>query len=488
MKSNRPETTFSGSELCTRSAREVVGLLRKGDISPAELIDASASRTQQVGGQVNAVVTTCHDRARGNISGLAALAALAALDADHPGYLAGLPIGIKDLTAVAGVRTTKGTLGFADFVPEESDPIADNLEKRGGLIVGKTNTPEMGAGGNTFNAVFGETRNPWDTRKNAGGSSGGAAVSLATGEVWLSHGSDLAGSLRTPAAYCGVVGMRASAGRVLSGPGPIGFTVEGVQGPMARSVADCALFLDAMSGFDARAPLSLPAPDEPFQKAVETVNCNVRIAYAPTLGGFAPVEAELETIMQAALAKLAAEGAQVDEDCPSMDGLNDTYITLRGLVWAATAGRLPQEIQQHYKQTLAENIEVGRNQTAEQVMDANLNRTVLYQRMRVFLERYDVLATAVVGIEQTPVGLEFPTGVDGQVMESYIDWLKFSYLATTAGLPAISVPCGFTKSGMPVGIQLIGPPRGDAKVLAIAHALEQVLDLGTSPIDPFVKH
>lgn len=482
MKINRPETQFSGSDLCKLSAREAVDLLRSKKVSPQELIDASEARTAQVEKHVNAVVTTCHDRARANVDGLSNL------DADHPAYLAGLPIGIKDLSAVSGVVTTKGTLAMKDHVPDESDPIVDILENRGGLVVGKTNTPEMGAGGNTFNDVFGMTRNPWNTEKNAGGSSGGASVSLATGEVWLSQGSDLAGSLRTPAAYCGVVGMRASVGRAFGGPGPIAFTGEGISGPMARSVGDCALFLDAMCGYDARAPLSLPAPDEPFQKAVEAVNCKVKIAYAPTLGGFAPVESELESIMQAALGQLAGEGAVVEEACPSMEGLNESYITLRGMVWAATAGRLPQDIQKHFKQTLAENIEVGRNLTIDQVLDANLNRTELYQRMRVFLEQFDVLATAVVGIEQTPVGLEYPTGVDGQVMDSYIDWLKFSYLATTTGLPAISVPCGFTKSGMPVGIQLIGPPRGDAKVLAVAHALEQVLDLGTSPIDPIVRH
>lgn len=482
MKSNRPDTSFTGSDLCAKSAREVVKLLRSKQVSPQELIDASENRTAQVGEQVNAIVTTCYDRAREKV------ADLASLDADHPAYLAGLPIGIKDLSAVSGVRMTKGTWGMKDHTAPANDPIVDILENRGALVVGKTNTPEMGAGGNTFNDVFGKTRNPWDTSKNAGGSSGGAAVSLATGEVWLSHGSDLAGSLRTPAAYCSVVGMRASPGRAFGGPGPIGFTVEGLSGPMARTVGDCALFLDAMCGYDSRAPISLPAPDTPFQKAVDRVDCNVKIAYAPTLGGFAPVESELETIMQSALGLMAGEGAQIDEACPAMDGLNDAYITLRGLVWAATAGRLPPEIQQHYKKTLAENIEVGRNRTVEQVMDANVDRTTLYHRMREFLQSYDVLATAVVGIEQTPVGLEYPTGVDGQVMESYIDWLKFSYLATTTGLPAISVPCGFTKSGMPVGIQLIGPPRGDAKVLAVAHALEQVLDLGQGPIDPFVGH
>ena len=482
MKSNRPETSFSGSELCAKSATEVVQLLRNKAVSPRELISACESRTAQVGEQVNAMVTTCYDRAKSKVN------ELTNLDADYAGYLAGLPVGIKDLSEVSGVRTTKGTLGMKDHISKVSDPIVEMLESRGALVVGKTNTPEMGAGGNTFNDVFGKTRNPWDTRKNAGGSSGGAAVTLATGEVWLSHGSDLAGSLRTPAAYCGVVGMRASAGRVLGGPAPIGFTIEGVQGPMARSVADCALFLDAMCGYDPRAPWSLPAPDAPFQKSVESVNCDVKIAYAPTLGGFAPVEAELESVMRAALDQIAHEGANVEEDCPSMEGLNDTYVTLRGLVWASTCGRLPQEMQQHFKKTLAENIEVGRNLKVDQIMDANLNRTILYNRMREFLDEFDVLATAVVGIEQTPVGLEYPTGVDGQTMITYIDWLKFSYLATTTGLPAISVPCGFTKSGMPVGIQLIGPPRGDARVLAVAHALEQVLDLGTGPIDPFVRH
>mgnify|MGYP000949341198 CR=1 FL=1 len=280
MKQNRPVTTFSGSDLCALSARKAVELLQSGDISTSELIDASQARTQAVEDTVNAVVTTCFDRAREKAQ------SLNQLDSTQAGWLAGLPIGIKDLSAVSGVRTTMGTQGLADNVPAENDPIVDILENKGGLVVGKTNTPEMGAGANTFNAVFGATRNPWDSRKNAGGSSGGAAVSLATGEVWLSHGSDLAGSLRTPAAYCGVVGMRPSPGRAFGGPKLMGFAAEGISGPMARSVGDCALFLDAMCGYDERAPLSLPAPDETFQSAVDQADPNIRIAYAPTLDGF----------------------------------------------------------------------------------------------------------------------------------------------------------------------------------------------------------
>ena len=481
MKKNRPETGFTGADVCAFSAQEVVSLLKNGEISSNELLDASQARYNQVNGCVNAIVTECFDRARGKVSKVSK-------SNDEPGWLAGLPIGIKDLSAVQGVRTTMGTLGLADNIAIENDPIVDILESRDGLVVGKTNTPEMGAGGNTFNAVFGATRNPWDTRKNAGGSSGGAAVSVASGQVWLSHGSDLAGSLRTPAAYCGVVGLRPSPGRAFGGPMTMGFSGEGISGPMARSVGDCALFLDAMCGYDERAPLSLPSPDQPFQQAVAEASPEIRIAYAPTLNGFAPVEDEIEQIMRCSMEAVQEAGANVEEECPDMSGLYDSYITLRAMTWAALPGRAPQSIQKHYKKTLVENIELGRQLKIEQVVEARLNRTILYHRMREFLHNHDVLACAVVGLEPIDVEVEYPPVVAGEKMKDYVEWLRFSFLATTTGLPAIVVPCGFTKSGMPVGIQLIGPPRGDAKVLSVARVIEQVMDLGTAPIDPFVRH
>lgn len=486
MKLNRPETTFSGPELCTLSAREMVELLRKGEISPQEAIAASEERTSEVEPAVNAVVTPCFDRARDKST--SDLPRHEKAGAGQPGWLAGLPVGIKDLSAVSGVRLTMGTPGMADHIAPENDPIVDILESRGALVVSKTNTPEMGAGGNTFNAVAGYTRNPWDTRKNAGGSSGGAAVSLASGQVWLSQGSDLAGSLRTPAGYCGVVGLRPSPGVAFGGPLHYGFSGEGVSGPMARDVADCALFLDAMAGYDERAPLGLPAPDEPFQSAVDRADSRVRIAYAPTLNGFAPVETEIQSVMRAALDRVASQGGNVEEACPALPALYDTYITLRAMFWAALPGRAPEAIQKGYKKTLAGNIQVGRDLSIDQVLDANLARTVLYHNVRTFLHDHDVLACAVVGLEPTPVETEFPTSVAGEPMSDYIDWLRFSFLATATGLPAISVPCGFTESGMPVGLQLIGPPRGDAKVLAAARAVEMAVDLGNSPIDPFMRH
>jgi amidase len=343
----------------------------------------------------------------------------------------------------------------------------------------------MGAGGNTFNEVFGRTRNPWDVRKSAGGSSGGAAAALATGEVWLSQGSDLGGSLRTPAAYCGIVGLRPTPGRA-GGAGPANaFQTESVQGPMARTVMDTALFLDAMVGFDPRQPLSLEAPAEPFQEAVRRASPKVRIAYAPDLGGFAPVEKEIEAIMRRALEAAGRNGATVEEACPQLPGLEETYITLRAMNWAAGAGRYPEAVQRHYKRTLAEKIELGRHLAAERIYDAQRNRSVLYATMQSFLTRYDVLACAVVGLEPTFAEVEFPTSVAGMPMPDYMGWLRFAFLATTVALPALSLPVGFTESGMPVGIQLIGPPRGEAKVLAVARVLEDVAGFrGRAPIDP----
>ena len=482
MNNDKPNMQFTGPELCRLSASKAVDLLSNGEIKPSELLEASLTRIEQVEPAVNAVVTLCAERARESIARLDTTDQKMRTKA---GWLAGLPIGIKDLSSVSGVRTTHGTMGFSDFVPTENDPIVDRLENNGAVIVGKTNTPEMGAGGNTFNQVFGMTRNPWDTTKNAGGSSGGAAVSLATGEVWLSHGSDLAGSLRTPAAYCGVVGLRPSPGRAGGGSAMAAFQNPGVQGPMARDILDTALFLDAMVGYDPRQPLTIEAPAEPFQQAVHQAISAVRIAWAPTLGGFAPIEPEIEQVMRSALEQAEKNGATIEEACPDLPELEPTYITLRALVWETGPGRLPAEIQRHFKATLAENIDLGRNLTADQVVDAERNRSVLYENCRRFLERFDVLATAVVGLEPQAVEREFPLEVAGEKMRTYVDWLKFSFLSTTTSLPALSMPAGFTKSGMPVGIQLIGPPRGEAKLLAVAKAIEDAVGFaGKTPIDP----
>ena len=476
-----PETAFTGPDLCAKPAREVVALLRAGAVSPQEVLEASLARIAQVEPAVNAVVTPCPERAR---AALAELPARGRAQGAHPGWLAGLPIGVKDLTPVAGVRCTMGSNAFAEFVPDVTDPLIARLEARGAVVVGKTNTPEFGAGGNTTNAVFGATRNPWHTGRNAGGSSGGAAVSLATGEVWLSHGGDLAGSLRTPAAYCGVIGLRPSPGRVGGAPALHGFSIESVQGPMARDVADTALFLDAMCGFDPIWPLSIEAPAVPFQQAVAEADAAVRIGFAPDLGGFGFVDPVIRAAMGAAMAAVERAGGRVEEACPELPDLERTYLTLRAMFWAALPGRAAPEVQAHYKPTLRQNIAQGRALDADTIYDAQLGRTVLYHNLRRFLERHDVLACATMGVPAGPVEQEYPPEIGGAPVGDYVDWLKFSYLSVATGLPALSMPCGFTPDGMPVGLQLIGPPRGEAKLLAVARAIEDALGLPLSPIDP----
>ena len=478
---SRPETVYNGPELCALPARNVVRMLKNSEVSPAELLDAALSRVEQVDPHVNATVTRCPERARYAIE---LLAKHAAENSEHPGWLAGLTVGIKDLIDVAGLPNTCGSPALADYVPDQNDALIDRLEERGAIIGGKTNTPEFGAGANTFNAVFGKTRNPWNTACNAGGSSGGSAVALATGAFWLCHGSDHGGSLRTPASLCGVIGFRPSPGRAGGGPADTAFAPEAVDGPMARDVRDAALLLDAMSGYDPRHPLSLPEPRVPFQSAVAEDPGRIRVAFAEDLGGFAPVEAEIREALRRAVAAVDGGGVTVEEGCPALDGLNETYLTLRGVHFGAVADYLPDDAKRHFKRTIRKNAEFGRNLQAKDIFAAMRNKTRIYQTMRAFLEEYDVLALPNTGIAPGPVEVEYPPFVDGVEMGDYVEWLRFSFLATTAGLPAMSLPAGFTPGGMPVGIQLIGPPRGEARLLQVALALEERLNLPVGPIDP----
>ena len=475
--------SFSGPDLCRLQAHEVVAMLRTREISPRDCLDAAFARIAAVEPDINAMPTICPDRA---------YAAADRLGRQHPeiadsgiaGGLAGLPIAIKDLTMVAGVRTTFGTRGFADFVPETSDPLVTRLETRGGIVVGKTNTPEMGAGGNTFNDVFGATLNPWNTTLNAGGSSGGAAASLATGEVWLSHGSDHGGSLRTPACYCGVVGLRPSLGRAASAS-PAGFTTEGVQGPMARSVRDCALFLDAMAGFNPDLPISYPGPDTgTFEDAVMQASPRLKIAFSPDFNGMAKADPEVLEHLRKVLDQMERHGAEIEETCPDLSGLARTYYTLRGLDMAITARQTPDSISRHFKKTLADNMAFGRRLTADDIADAQLGRTTIFNSIVAFLESFDVLACPTVGCMPHPQIEEWVSDIDGHHLPGYMDWLRFAFLATTTGLPAISVPVGPGPDGLPIGIQLIGRPRGEAALLAAAQIFETVVGGPAIPIDP----
>ncbi|MEM7546379.1 MAG: amidase family protein [Pseudomonadota bacterium] len=469
---------YTGPELCALSACEVVDHLRSGDVSPTEVLDAALSRVAVVEPQINAIPTLCEDRARAHIARLERV--------DEGPWLAGLPIPIKDLTPVSGVRTTFGTKGYADFVPEESDPLVERMEARGLVVMGKSNTPEMGAGANTFNDVLGTTLNPWNTKLNPAGSSGGAAAALATGEAWVAHGSDLGGSLRTPAAYCGVVGMRPSPGRAGGAGKDYAFSQEGVQGPMARTAEDCALLLDAMAGLDPRQPLTFDAPAVSFRDMVNCAEPPGRIAYSPDLGGFGPVERDVRDLMDGAMKALERVGTKIEKTDPPTDELDETYLTLRAMLWAAGPMQLPDDVTKHFKRTLRENAEQGLALTGGQIIAAQRQRSALYLQVAAILADHEAIACPVVGLGALPVEIEYPTEVDGQPMAHYMEWLKFSFLASTLGLPAISVPIGFTASGAPMGIQFIGRPRGEAGLLQIARVMEDLIPGFGRPIDPIV--
>ncbi len=464
---------YTGPELCRKTARDVVALLKSGEISPSDLVEASLERIAQTSPAVNAMVTPVPERAR---------AAAAAASSDS--LLAGLPIGIKDLVMVAGVRSTCGTPALKDHVPEVSDPLVLRLEERGGIVMGKTNTPEMGAGANTFNPIFGATRNPWNTAMNPAGSSGGAAVGLAVGEVWLSHGSDLGGSLRSPACYCGIVGLRPSPGIAGGATGPDSFDAFGVEGPMARNVADCALMLDAMAGYDPVWPVSYPAPETSYLTQCLSDPGQIRIAFSPDLGGLSPVEPEVAAMLQTAMQTVEAPDVSVTEETPPLDGVESCFRTLRAIDKWMGYKTTPKEISDLFKPTLRGNIDEGAVLSGTDIVDARIIRMRLYAEMQSLLSRYDVLACPVVGLAPLPVEIEYPTEVNGVPCKDYLDWLRFAFLASLCGLPALSLPIGRTAEGLPMGIQLIGPPRGEGRLLQVARRLEQALNAPATPIDP----
>jgi amidase len=469
-----------GDVLIRRTAVEVVELLRKGEVTPLELIDASLSRIRAVDPAVNALPTISVEHARDHARRMGG----SKIERGSPGWLGGLPIAIKDLMNVTGVRSTQGSPIFADFVPEVSDVQVETLERRGGIVVARSNTSEFGAGANTFNEVFGKTRNPWNTALTCGGSSGGSAVALATGMVWLANGSDLGGSLRIPASFCSVVGMRPSAGWVAQGPSPGAYDTLSVSGPMARNVTDLALMLDAMAGFDPRDPLSRPPPRRSFLERARRPGKPKKAGFSADLG-FLPVDPEVHGICEAAARKLGETGATVETAAPDFSGARETFHVLRALRYVTTLGPLYAEHRARLKPDIVANIEAGLNLGAEEIGRAMRERVALHQRVVEFFETYDLLLTPTVIVPPFDVDQRYVEQVEGQRFETYWDWLGLTYAVTLSGCPALSLPCGFTQSGLPVGLQMVGRPYGDGELLGFAALLEQALGLaGKTPIDP----
>jgi amidase len=469
---------LADQDLVRETACAIIDKLKTGDVTPLDLLNVLEERIIAVDGQVNALPTLCFDRARDHAK------ALMKKPASERGLLAGLPMPIKDLTDVAGVKTTQGSPIYKDRIPERSDILVDHLEQHGAVIYAKSNTPEFGAGANTFNEVFGATLNPWDTSRSAAGSSGGAAVALATGMAWLAHGSDMGGSLRNPASFCGIVGLRPSIGRVAHTPKFMIDNTLGVQGPMARNVEDLALLLDAMSGEHPADPLSLPALPTSFLSAARSGAKPKRVAYSPDLG-ITPVDPEVAAVTRKAAARFAEAGAIVEEAHPDLREAHECFHVLRAFYFAVTKAELLRNKRELLKPEVIWNIEAGLKLTVEQLERAEAQRVAMVERTRKFFETYDLLLAPATIVAPFPVGNRYVAECAGKTFDNYVEWLGIAYAITLACCPALSLPCGFTAAGLPVGLQIVAPPRGEAPLLAGAKVLEDILGLrGTTPIDP----
>jgi amidase len=460
---------MSDRDLCFTPATELVRLYRARRVSPLEVMEAVLARIDALNPTLNAYVTLARESAlAGARTATAALKRRATLPPLH-----GVPVSIKDLTETKGIRTTKGSKIFEHTVPEEDALIVQRLKAAGAIVVGKTNTPEFGAGGNTFNAVFGATRNPWNPALTCGGSSGGAAVALATGMGPLAQGSDTGGSLRTPAAYCGVVGFRTSPGLVPYYPKAIAWDSIGVTGPMARTVADTALMLSVVAGPDDRAPLSYEVDTREFVRAARPGSIRGwRVAWTPDLNGLIPVDDEVARVAEAATRVLRSLGARVESACPDFSEVNEIVLGTRGLNFVTNYAQHLERWREQMQKGLVWNIEQGLALTPTQIGRAEKLRTELWQRVRAFMETRDLLILPTVAMPPFPVEQRYPTEINGKALDNYTQWFFLTYGITVTALPVISVPCGFTKSGLPVGLQIVGRRRQEAAVLRAAAAFE----------------
>lgn len=463
-------------DLISLTARKVKAHLDAGDIAPGDLLDALETRIAEVDGSVNALPTLCFDRARDHA------AQIAAKPIAERGILAGLPIVIKDLAMVKGVRSTHGSPIWADHIPETSDHVVEQIEDEGGIVYAKSNTPEFGAGASTFNEVFGRTHNPWNLGRSVAGSSGGSAAALVSGMAWLAHGSDMGGSLRNPASFCGCVGLRPAVGRVPYGPSSDPFGVLSVNGPMARNVGDLGLLLDGMSGPSRYEPHAQP-DNSGFRRAAEAPKVPLRVAFSPDLG-ITPVDPEVADLTRKAAHRFEALGATVEETHPDFSGAHQAFQTLRGIAFATGHAEDYALRREKLKPDIVWNIEKGLNVTGEEVARANLIRSDITARTTAFFETYDLLLTPATVVPPFPVEARTVTEIAGKPTETYIDWLAIVFAITLTSAPALSLPCGFTHDGLPVGLQMVGPLRAEAQLLSHAAALEAELALDLGPIDP----
>jgi amidase len=461
-------------ELCLRPATELAALVRSRQVSARELLDAHLDRIERVNPSLNAIITLDADGARAAAD--AADAALAA--GEDVGPLHGLPVAHKDTHATGGMRTTWGSPIYADHVPLRDELVVARYRAAGAVRIGKTNVPEFAAGSHTFNPVFGVTHNPYRHGLSAGGSTGGAAAALAAGLVPLAEGNDTGGSLRNPAGFCNVVGLRPTPGRVPTWPTPMAWNTITVQGPMGRTVADVALQLSAIAGHDPRVPLALSDDPAGFAAPLPESLDGLRVAWAPDLGGRVTVDPAITAVLAPSVAVFESLGARVEEACPKLDGADDVFGTLRAWVFDAAYTDLVRRHPDKIKESIRWNAEMGAKLTGSDLARAEQLHTRLYERMVGFFDEYDVLLAPTTQVLPFPVEIEYPTEIAGVPQENYLEWMRSCTVISATGCPALSVPGGFTPEDLPVGLQIVAAPRAERRLLEVGHAFEQATRFG----------
>jgi amidase len=451
------------------SAAQMVAGLRSGSMSINDALDCVAHRIEQTDATINALPTRCFERAGQQAARLQSLAP------EDRGMLAGLPVTIKDLKPVADVRTTFGSAIYRDFIPSKSDRLVRQIELQGGVIYAKSNTPEFGTGGISFNDVFGVTRSPRNTRFASGGSSGGAAASLAVGSAWLSHGSDMAGSLRTPAAFCGVCSLRPSPGRILTDSEFLLYDVLGAEGPMARSIEDLALFADVL----------ISNSSGSLQHAVSHAEMPCNVAVSDDLG-ITSVDNDVLLVFREFVENLQKSGVSINQQSPDLSAVHDAFDILRAQAYAVS---LEQALADHpgvMKPEVVWNIESGLALTSEKIRQGIRKQGQIINLAATFMQDYDLLICPATSVLSVSAELRYP-GSDGRVpIPEYYRWLAIAYATTMTTLPVITLPCGYGKDGMPVGVQLVGKPGGEKRLFQHAIAIQQITGWSAMPVDPVI--
>ncbi|MDC7789188.1 amidase family protein [Rhodoplanes sp. TEM] len=464
----------SAEDLARLDAVALAAAIRSRKVSPREVVEAVIDRIERRDGPINSVCTIAREQAR-----QAALAAEAAVMQGAPlGPLHGVPVGIKDVTPTAGIRTTFGSKLYETNVPAADAEVVRRLKAAGAIVVAKTNTPEFAAGANTFNEVFGVTRNPWDTRLSAGGSTGGGAAALAAGLFPLAEGTDFGGSLRVPASFCGVVGLRPTPGLTPMRPSALPWDSLRVSGPMARSAVEVAMMMEAIAGPCAQSPVSLPVTLDGLVDKVRSFSVKgLRVGYVDDVSGVG-IEDGIASLCRRTAQKLAEAGAVVEETVLDLAEGCEAFPVLRGAAVLLTHRSRIDQIERLGK-NLAGNIKYGQSLTLAQVVEAEAARARLWERTCAFFQRFDVLLTPCVPVPPFPVEQNHPTHIGGRPMRSYIDWIAPTYVLTLVGVPTASVPAGLDGHGLPVGLQVAAPRLAEATVLGVARAVQELVPTPT---------